>query len=425
MIAGWELGLHATLSHIGMLRARERELTMTCARLAIETPELEAKLYVGRCVYDHAASAKAWDSRLAELAAESGDGAIDLNACGTAVSTGQRFRDYGEFGLRSLADAYRRYLAESPEILDEPSRRLVEMRLVSLQRQQDELADVLQAIVGKGLAATASPIVGNDYRAPVQPERDPRFVCDRPLVDPLDAGLPLADQAIQLMHANLTDLEIPTIEVCCRFILENPVLGWDFTLDMARQSWDESRHAAAFHRRIIELGGRVGDRQTNMALWTMTHPQSLVVALTAHQMIGEWIGVDGALWFADYFRERGDAKTASLFEFVARDECTHVAFGIKWIDRLLPDQADKDQVVAEAEALRNSHGKATVGPLTFPFNRWACEASGYSAAAADRLEARYRSYGSKVPSLHDPVPVPGHALRNERDSSMRQYLVEK
>jgi uncharacterized ferritin-like protein (DUF455 family) len=144
-----------------------------------------------------------------------------------------------------------------------------------------------------------------------------------------------------------------------------------------------------------ELGAAPGLRPTSMLHWDIGFGKPLPVALTCHQLIGEWTGVDAAIYLGDYFRDRGDSRTAMIFDFVARDEARHVSFGNKWLAWLVPDEQGRDAVRAEAEQVRAEHGKIVDGPLTFPFNRWACEASGYSQTAIERLEQRYRNFGSR------------------------------
>jgi uncharacterized ferritin-like protein (DUF455 family) len=211
------------------------------------------------------------------------------------------------------------------------------------------------------------------------------------------------------MHANFTDLELTTIEICCRFTLENPDMPWAFACDMARQSWDECRHARSFQKRILELGGRIGQRPTSLAHWQITLGKPLALALCSHQMIGEWTGIDGALWFAALFRARGDRATADVFDFVARDECTHTSFGSKWLRYLAPTDAARAELMQKARDLRASFGKPSDGPVTFPFNRWACEIAAFDLDEIERLQRRFDTMGSLVGGPQ-PAPLPAGKL---------------
>ncbi len=217
---------------------------------------------------------------------------------------------------------------------------------------------------------------------------------------PLQAGMDPCQSTMAFLHQNLTELELPTMEACGRLILQSGRMPWAFTVDMARQCWDEARHAQAFMDRLQNIGGRVGMFAHSHTLWDMTADQPLAVQLAIHQRIGEWVGVDGALWNADRFRSLADHATADLLEFVARDEITHVAIGNRWIRWLHSDDAEIDVVVRQALHRRAAFGKSVGGPPVFPFNRWACERAGFTSDEVNALEQAALAEGTRFAKIH-------------------------
>jgi uncharacterized ferritin-like protein (DUF455 family) len=370
--------------------ATERNLTYETARLAIEIGQIDLKLAMARAMYDHAEAAAAWVKRANELAAD----ITDLGPSSRTVIP-SRIDAVGGYvaTLERLAREYREHLRLAHPISDEPSVRLISARMLVLE----EVTDRIRA--ARGMAADENQINITDdlcvagYCPPTHPSRDRIFTGGHSPINPLDPNLSLAESALELLHANLTDLELSTIEICSLFILQNRSMPWEFVTDMARQAWDEARHATAFMVRIKELGGTLGARETQFTHWEIVQGLPLPLALCCHQMIGEWIGIDGALWFGAYFRQHGDPETGRIFDFVARDECTHVAFGTKWIERLVPD-SERNMVRIAAEDVRRIHNKTVDGPLAFPPNLWACEKGGYSKEDTHRIIDRYELFGS-------------------------------
>jgi uncharacterized ferritin-like protein (DUF455 family) len=131
------------------------------------------------------------------------------------------------------------------------------------------------------------------------------------------------------------------------------------------------------------------------ALWDMAAGEPIEVSLAVQQRVGEWIGVDGAIWQAQQLQFGGDEITSELFEFVALDEITHVSFGNKWLRSIAGSDAKIQRVHDLALQKRSACGKSVNGPLTFPYNDWACERGGFTERERDELRARFIKYGSQ------------------------------
>ncbi len=278
-----------------------------------------------------------------------------------------------------------------PSILDEPTIELLDDISGSLDRRPLHIpSDSEGTLWPKAALSPAAP----EMLAGVKPGRSDSIFTGAKSAQPFEESLTLQDSTIRLLHQNLTELELPTMESCCRLILHFPEMPWAFTAETARQCWDEARHAHSFMKRLEELGGVVGEFSYTHSLWEMTADQPLAVRLAIHQRIGEWIGVDGALWNADRLRALGDTATADLLDFIARDEITHVALGNRWIRWVCSSDEQVDAVNAIAANRRRAFGKRVDGRPLFPFNRWACERAGFTAAEVQALEDRFVAEGS-------------------------------
>jgi bacterioferritin (cytochrome b1) len=70
----------------------------------------------------------------------------------------------------------------------------------------------------------------------------------------------------RLLH-DLLNSEFITVERMGRILADFPDIPWQMKLDMARQAWDEARHAEIVQRRLEELGGHVGMFKTSCWGW--------------------------------------------------------------------------------------------------------------------------------------------------------------
>lgn len=201
-------------------------------------------------------------------------------------------------------------------------------------------------------------------------------------------------QVVSICHSNITDLEIPSIELCAKSVWDFPEMPWDFVLDMSRQCWDEARHTMAFYKRLRDFGGELGCYSAKNELWEAAAHEGLGLRLTIHQRIGECTGVDGALFFSRRALTAGDEVSASMFEFIARDEINHVRIGTKWSEWLGNDP-ETDPLLTQAQRVRCNRGKVDSGPLTFPLSEVVCEQTGVRGKQLDQLRQRWTTFGSK------------------------------
>jgi uncharacterized ferritin-like protein (DUF455 family) len=182
--------------------------------------------------------------------------------------------------------------------------------------------------------------------------RDARFrdlgPAETPPPEPLDT--PPGRLAYLLRTLNY---ELFAAELMGRNLYEHgPRLPWQFTMDMARQCWDEARHAEIMIRRIEATGvpwqpGEEGfsPYPLDNGPWRDVYPGDLFERLVAMNRGIEGLALDTHLYRSDTFAGLGDDVAAATHLYIVADEAPHVGFGTRWLRYLLfkdtqPRQAD-------------------------------------------------------------------------------------
>ena len=378
------------------------EIASTAVRLAaacfaaIVSGEFDAKILLGRFAHDEAVLLRRACARFDEVATRTRApttlaAALEGRVVPIPDRPGPAFVACTDWA------PYRGAPATSP-LADEPTHRYYRERTAVRTRQMAELrAAGRSACVAPATRRSLADLVAA-LRAIERPGRPATLRLSDAREPVGSTGAPLN----ALLQQNLVNLEIPTIELCCSLILESGDLPLEFVTDMARQAWDEARHAQLFWTRLSALGGAVDDYSASTVLWRMCRGQSLAIRLALHQCAGEWVGVDGAAWYRDAATRAGDPETAALFDAVMRDELGHVRLGHRWLGVLCPDGQDRAATRAAAAALRRAAGKSADGPLAFPLDEALCRAAGFEDDEIADLATRYRLHGSLAEAAMRP-----------------------
>jgi uncharacterized ferritin-like protein (DUF455 family) len=143
--------------------------------------------------------------------------------------------------------------------------------------------------------------------------------------------------------------ETQNAEIAAQTLVDFPDAPWELRMQLARQCWDETRHARMFLRRVIELGGRKGESPIKNGDWSIvgmidTLPGRLLVQ---HRLFEGGV-IDSFRQVARGFRDSGDDRTAEVFEVILADEIQHVRFANQWLRTFA---ADPRAVMQMARAL--------------------------------------------------------------------------
>ena len=358
-----------------------RELVhMSCGWLPLAA-EFETKYRLGDHVHDDARAISKLRRRLYELRHPSdypgspGDELAGLlDRLEAAASTGEYLETaYGE-AKPVLVAAIRVHLDNLDPVSDEPSLRLLTKLAANQERHMKELA------AGSTQSAEqASERIEDLGALPIALKGEPRPLrILPPLTDPArdefvevtDEGDPFLRQELyvndpELNHVpieaeeqrhffhGLMDAELTAAELMARNSHEHPEMPWDFHVDMARQTWDEVRHAKVHYMLMpTELGCRWGDYPVTFSYFRSIYAHDLLGRLALFNSTSE----QRAMWRHSRRREalmqRGQEKVAMVFDYLLADEVPHVHNGVRWGTHLLG--GDDSAYRAKVRELRES-----------------------------------------------------------------------
>jgi hypothetical protein len=283
-----------------------RELVhLTAGHLALE-PRFEVKTLLGDHLHDDARAVTKLRRRLHELGGEPAGPAPEL-ATLLDRAAGAGTHDYLEIAYGELKPtliaAVRIHLTELDPLIDEPSLRVLTQLL---HRQERHTAE---------LPAAGAPAFDDFGALPTDPDhRRALRVLPRLSRPGRDAFVEVTDGAEPHPIHALMNAELCAAELTSRSSHEHPEMPWDFHVDMARQAWDEIRHAELYDRLMAtELGTHWGD-----------HPVSF-------RRFEELYALDLADRLARY---RGPSAVADVSEYLKADEQAHAESAARWRDYL-------------------------------------------------------------------------------------------
>jgi Protein of unknown function (DUF455) len=261
----------------------------------------------------------------------------------------------------ALLRAMRIHLDELDPVTDEPSLRLLRQVCERQERHVREL--------GPGEPRALEPLDIGSLPVRLRAERDLHLL--QPLIEPArDPGIRVTSEGdpflTRELYVNGAENHVPTeleeqrhffhglmdAELCAAELMarnshEHPGMPWDFHVDMARQTWDEARHAKV-HDILMkeELGCRWGDYPIGFGYFK---------SIYAHDLLGRLALFNGtseqrAMWRHSHRRkvlvELGQERIARVFDYLLADEVPHVHNGVRWGSYLLggSEQAYRDKV---------------------------------------------------------------------------------
>jgi hypothetical protein len=238
------------------------------------------------------------------------------------------------------------------------------------------------------------------------PARDARFTVAERWVECANYpdGHPL--RAVEFFHRQMNE-EVDSLECSAGALTDFPETEWALRLGLARQCWDEARHAAMFRRIFESRGGHIGQYPVlNFQYRIIARIRSLVGRLAIQNRSFEAGGLDAIAFGIEDARERGDDELAQLFEAQQADEIVHVRMANEWIKTAT--QRDPRTVLQIGVAMAGA-SKAFFQVM----GSAGTEGAGYPADVAGRREAGFsddevglaiqlQSQPASRPSLGEP-----------------------
>ena len=332
-----------------------RELVhLTSGWLAL-VPAFDDKLRLGEHLHDDARAVTKVRRRLYELRHPSdypGAPGPELSALLERLNAAQspsQYLDvaYGE-AKPALARAMAIHLDALDPVIDEPSLRLLEQVLERQRRHRLELGrdDRCAPIDIGGLEirlreqrplAVMAPLAepARDDFIAVTLDGDP-YLSDELYLNGEENHVPLEREEQRHFFHGLMDAELCAAELMARNSHEHPEMPWDFHVDMARQCWDEVRHARVHDVLMAtELHCAWGDYAIGFDYFRSIYAYDLLGRLALFNSTSE----QRAMWRHSHRRkvllEQGQPIIATVFDYLLADEVPHVHNGVRWGSHLL------------------------------------------------------------------------------------------
>jgi Protein of unknown function (DUF455) len=339
--------------------------------LALE-PSFERKYALGDHLHDDARSLSKVRRRLYELRHPSdypGAPGDELAALLDRLDAADSPGTYEELAYGTLKPALLRairvHLDTLDPVTDEPSLRLLRQIAERQERHVAELGATAAPVDFEDLGAL--PVRLRDQRplhvlAPLEeparddfvevtPDGDP-YLVDELYVNGGENHVPTEPEEQRHFFHALMDAELCAAELMARNSHEYPDMPWDFHVDMARQTWDELRHARV-HDVLMrtELGCAWGDYPLGFSYFRSIYALDLLGRLALFNSTSE----QGAMWRHSHRRkvlvELGQENVAKVFDYLLADEVPHVHNGVRWGSHLLGgDEAAYREKVRELRA---------------------------------------------------------------------------
>ncbi len=145
--------------------------------------------------------------------------------------------------------------------------------------------------------------------------------------------------------------EFQAMEAAGRTIYDFPEAPWEFTLDMARQVWDESRHAEIYMKLLEYAGSFYGEFPEGEVLWSCTQAEDPAARVAGINRGLEGLACDVFEQLIRWAQKMGDEVIERSIDYVLADEITHVRMGSKWMRKLTEGDPER---LKKAQAFQDS-----------------------------------------------------------------------
>lgn len=161
------------------------------------------------------------------------------------------------------------------------------------------------------------------------------------------------DHRREMLHGDVNE-EIQSLEIAAQSLVDFPDAPWEIRLQLARQCWDETRHARLFMRRLLELDGWKGQYPVINQEWGIVCMfDSLAGRLAIQNRIFEGGSLDVFKESVEIWKKWGDFETAHVMDTVIADEIQHVRFANEWLAGLkTSDPSSLLKAISAMSALR-------------------------------------------------------------------------
>ncbi len=156
------------------------------------------------------------------------------------------------------------------------------------------------------------------------------------------------DRARQLMHGIFMG-ELQALEGAGRttFDFDDEDVPFQLKLDMARQSWDESRHCEISVKLAEHMGTEIGEFSEATFLYEAACAEDALLRLTGVNRALEGLAIDVFNTMKLFGDHSGDPVLAACEDWMLADEVTHVKMGSDWLRRLTENDPERREKALE------------------------------------------------------------------------------
>lgn len=362
----------------------ERRLAQAIGAWTLAIPEFEVKLECGRHLFYHADAAHGLRERLREQ--EQGFTAIDgyrdagidrfIEELLSAADAPELLVGLHLVTGTALATAYRHHIDDTDSVTDAPTIRLFKRILIDYEPMLAWAQAAIDAYIAGGidegrlgrwrwhlsrlLSSIGGP-TGNDPRTAeprplrcdskpfvrhTKPERDSRFITFKNTGEyNVGDGQPrFPDDSYE--YARLRFLrtqrdEVDAIEAFGTFLWDIRFKDFQAEYDLARITWDETRHTEIGHKALMAAGYEPFELPNRLTGSTCRGPMEPAYAMAEINLFGE-VGVIKTIGsLIDQSADKHDELLTHVADFIRADERTHVRKG-QYIIRVMTDQGMQD-----------------------------------------------------------------------------------
>ncbi len=149
-----------------------------------------------------------------------------------------------------------------------------------------------------------------------------------------NGAMPYEDDFLKARLHGICAGEFQAMEAAGRTLFDFPDSPWEFQLDMARQVWDESRHAEIYMKLLDYAGSFYGEFPESEVLWSCTQAEDPAARVAGINRGLEGLACDVFEQLIRLAQKMGDEVIERSVDYVLADEITHVRMGSRWMRKL-------------------------------------------------------------------------------------------
>jgi uncharacterized ferritin-like protein (DUF455 family) len=181
--------------------------------------------------------------------------------------------------------------------------------------------------------------------------------------------MPYEDDFLKARMHGICAGEFQAMEAAGRTLYDFPDAPWEFQLDMARQVWDESRHAEIYMKLLEYVGSYYGEFPEGEVLWSCTQAEDPAARVAGINRGLEGLACDVFEQLIRLAQNMGDEVIERSVDYVLADEITHVRMGSKWMRKLTegdPERLKRAQAFQDSidEVFNFGSGRTSVADAT-------------------------------------------------------------